>query len=145
VRLTSSPSAFPQTLIAAQAAPSPKSIPERDARQTVEDRVVTSTMQNTMESLHQRLEERFRRNTDRLVNLTARSGQLDSGGYDDETDAVLVASTRRAVADAAHALRRMAEGTYGICERCENAIPLERLEALPHARLCMPCQRTRAG
>lgn len=36
-----------------------------------------------------------------------------------------------------HALRRMDEGTYGICEVCGQPIPIERLEALPSATLCI--------
>jgi DnaK suppressor protein len=56
-----------------------------------------------------------------------------------------IAKTRQAVSDTAHALRRMAEGTYGICERCAASIPLQRPEILPHARFCVPCQRTQTG
>ena len=37
------------------------------------------------------------------------------------------------------ALCRMAVGTYGICEECEQLIPLKRLEALPESRLCRNC------
>jgi RNA polymerase-binding transcription factor DksA len=59
--------------------------------------------------------------------------------------AALIASCRRAVADTAQALRRIADGSYGTCERCTASIPLERLEILPHARFCMPCQRRRTG
>jgi DnaK suppressor protein len=39
------------------------------------------------------------------------------------------------------ALTRIEEGTYGKCERCGQQIPIERLEALPTARLCMSCKR----
>lgn len=34
------------------------------------------------------------------------------------------------------ALKRMNAGTYGICERCGEPIELDRLEAMPTARLC---------
>lgn len=40
------------------------------------------------------------------------------------------------------ALDRIAKGTYGICERCGEPIPLARLEVLPYARLCMKCLRS---
>ncbi len=41
------------------------------------------------------------------------------------------------------ALKRMDEGTYGTCSVCGDEIPIERLEARPHANLCMACkQRT---
>ena len=38
------------------------------------------------------------------------------------------------------ALRRLDEGTYGICEDCEEAISPARLRALPFARRCVTCQ-----
>jgi DnaK suppressor protein len=42
------------------------------------------------------------------------------------------------------ALQRMDDGTYGRCESCGDAIPGERLDARPVARLCVACKR-RAG
>jgi RNA polymerase-binding protein DksA len=36
-----------------------------------------------------------------------------------------------------HALKRIDEGTYGICERCGNPIERARLRALPYASLCI--------
>jgi DnaK suppressor protein len=41
------------------------------------------------------------------------------------------------------ALRRQAEGKYGICEGCGRPIPRERLRARPSATLCVDCQRER--
>lgn len=38
------------------------------------------------------------------------------------------------------ALDRIEEGTYGICESCEEEIGAGRLEALPFTRLCVNCQ-----
>jgi DnaK suppressor protein len=39
------------------------------------------------------------------------------------------------------ALKRMKDGTYGTCERCEREIDYERLKAEPYANLCIKCQR----
>lgn len=39
------------------------------------------------------------------------------------------------------ALKRMASGEYGMCEACENPIPMARLQALPYATMCVQCQR----
>ena len=39
------------------------------------------------------------------------------------------------------ALRRLAEGTYGFCESCGENIDPARLNVIPTARLCMPCQQ----
>ena len=38
------------------------------------------------------------------------------------------------------ALRRLDEGTYGICEDCEAPISPARLRAMPFARRCIKCQ-----
>lgn len=38
------------------------------------------------------------------------------------------------------ALERIENGTYGICQECGNLITRERLEAVPHARLCITCK-----
>lgn len=37
-------------------------------------------------------------------------------------------------------LERIEAGDYGKCVRCESALPEKRLDALPWARHCMPCQ-----
>lgn len=38
------------------------------------------------------------------------------------------------------ALVRLDAGAYGRCVRCGREIPVERLEALPYAALCIACQ-----
>ncbi|GII54325.1 DnaK suppressor protein [Planotetraspora thailandica] len=43
------------------------------------------------------------------------------------------------LADLDVAFERLCDGTYGICERCGQRIPVERLMALPAARTCVTC------
>ncbi|SRR4028118_446232 len=38
------------------------------------------------------------------------------------------------------ALRKIDEGTYGVCEECEETIALKRLQARPEAPLCIQCK-----
>jgi DnaK suppressor protein len=38
------------------------------------------------------------------------------------------------------ALRKIDEGSYGICEECEDTIALKRLQARPEAPLCIQCK-----
>lgn len=38
------------------------------------------------------------------------------------------------------ALRRIQDGTYGRCERCDRSIGTKRLRALPEALLCVDCE-----
>ena len=39
------------------------------------------------------------------------------------------------------ALRRLREGTYGICAHCGNPIPTERLLVIPETEHCLDCRR----
>jgi len=41
------------------------------------------------------------------------------------------------------ALRRISEGTYGVCSRCGGSIESERLELLPSTTLCARCAQSR--
>lgn len=79
-----------------------------------------------------------------VAELTAEPGaavgQLE---VDWDIAEVVVGWSQEAVEDIEDALARMDEGTYGICEQCAAAIPLERLEAIPHARFCVSCQGRR--
>jgi DnaK suppressor protein len=43
------------------------------------------------------------------------------------------------------ALGRLEAGTYGVCEKCSQPIPLARLRAMPTARYCVPCQVSEEG
>lgn len=38
------------------------------------------------------------------------------------------------------ALKRIEEGTFGVCGSCENDIEIKRLEARPTATLCIACK-----
>lgn len=41
------------------------------------------------------------------------------------------------------AIFRLDKGTYGLCETCEEAISPKRLRAMPEARYCITCSRSR--
>jgi DnaK suppressor protein len=53
---------------------------------------------------------------------------------------VLTLAAEAALSEIDAALQRLEEGSYGICERCSEPIPWQRLEVLPMSRLCTPCQ-----
>jgi RNA polymerase-binding transcription factor DksA len=42
-----------------------------------------------------------------------------------------------------HALRRLADGTFGVCASCGRDIPPARLLVRPTATLCVPCAEGR--
>jgi len=45
--------------------------------------------------------------------------------------------------DVERAIAKLDEGTYGVCDGCGAVIPLERLEAIPWAVLCVSCAANR--
>ncbi|MCB0093679.1 MAG: TraR/DksA C4-type zinc finger protein [Caldilineaceae bacterium] len=65
----------------------------------------------------------------------------DAEIFEREKNAALIAILERKLKDIDAALTSMAKGKYGICERCGQPIPPERLEVKPDATLCLNCQR----
>jgi DnaK suppressor protein len=63
--------------------------------------------------------------------------------YDRELGYTLEENSEHVLAEIDAALKRIEDGTYGICSNCGKEIPEERLEALPWATLCIDCQRER--
>ncbi|MCZ7422858.1 MULTISPECIES: TraR/DksA family transcriptional regulator [unclassified Micromonospora] len=97
--------------------------------------------QQWISELETTLHHEFEAQTTRLTELTADTG--DPG--EAHTNAALIAATRLSLDQIAGALRRLTAGGYGRCERCGTDIPRERLEILPHARFCVPCQQKQQG
>lgn len=59
----------------------------------------------------------------------------------DELSSQLAEVESRELAQIENALERMREGQYGLCEGCNEPIPLARLQALPYATECIRCRR----
>ena len=78
------------------------------------------------------------------------TGDLSSYSYhmaDQGTDAMerelafmFASKSGRLVYHIDEALRRIEDGTYGKCSMCKKPISKARLEAVPHARLCIDCK-----
>ncbi|MDQ7909880.1 TraR/DksA C4-type zinc finger protein [Phytohabitans sp. ZYX-F-186] len=94
-----------------------------------------------MNTLRLALEEQYQQHTSELTTLHTYGTVPEHQGLDRQTTLARIEATRQALADTAHALKRIADGTYGNCERCHQDIPLERLQIRPHARFCVPCQQ----
>jgi DnaK suppressor protein len=50
----------------------------------------------------------------------------------------------RMLKEVENALRRVAGGSYGVCEGCSEEISANRLKAIPWARYCLTCQELRS-
>jgi DnaK suppressor protein len=76
---------------------------------------------------------------DAAIRTLGDLGTDDAVGFDLEFVTTHAAHITYAIEECEHALARIADGSYGSCETCSRSIPFERLEALPHARLCVRC------
>jgi DnaK suppressor protein len=66
----------------------------------------------------------------------------DMGTDNSETDVNVSCSQSASeeIREIDEALERIQDGSFGLCEDCGQAIPEGRLEAIPYARLCIPCK-----
>lgn len=74
------------------------------------------------------------------VQFDEESGEGDTLAVERERDLALSAQARAAIEEIDKALGKILDGTYGVCEVCGEAIPKERLKALPYAALCVRCK-----
>jgi len=93
-------------------------------------------MRRELEQRQQRIAKHTRHRDEPLPSdFAEQATELENG----ET---LVALDREAEEELARidlALRRLDEGTYGSCASCGEPIAAKRLEAIPHASLCIDC------
>ena len=68
------------------------------------------------------------------------SGEGDTVNIERERDLLLSAQARHVVDEIDAALARMKKGTYGVCSYAGRKIPVERLEAIPWADVCVDCK-----
>ncbi len=66
--------------------------------------------------------------------------ETTSHRVESQLDAQIAESEENLIAKIGHALERMDQGNYGLCEHCGGEIPLARLQAKPSATLCVGCQ-----
>ena len=68
--------------------------------------------------------------------------QADAGTktFEREQEISLANNARGMFEQSVHALERIVDGSYGICESCGSPIGKNRLLAFPRATLCMPCK-----
>lgn len=89
--------------------------------------------------LSDRLERIERDRAHRDQALTADFAEQAVERANDEVLDRLAESTRTELAKVRHALERLAQGEYGVCERCGGDIESERLRVLPYATTCRHC------
>jgi len=119
--------------------------------------VARKLARSTLERFRRRLEEESRRLATMVeeieaqreaVRLTETSSERSpdpntaEGGslaFEMEKELSLARNASDLLAQVEEALGRIRSGTYGICEGCGKPIPVARLDAVPHTKLCVDC------
>ena len=70
-------------------------------------------------------------------------GDLSSENFEIELTLSTMQSETNLVNEIDEALKRIDEGSYGVCEDTGDLIPIPRLEAVPWTRLCVAAQERR--
>jgi len=104
-----------------------------------EERARLEEMRSTFDEEHLR-DESEEDSTGELSSLDQHQADLGSETFEREKDLSILEQVEAELADVEHALRRLDDGTYGICEACGRPIEDARLEALPAARFCVEDQ-----
>ena len=75
-----------------------------------------------------------------ISGYTYHMADVASDAYDREFSLGLASNEREALYELDDAIKKIDEGTFGICEECKSPITKTRLKAVPYARLCLKCQ-----
>ena len=87
-----------------------------------------------------------------MLNKSQRDSSGDLSGYsfhmadqatdnfDTEFSFDLASNEQKFLNEIEDALKRVEDGSFGVCEQCQKAIALKRLKAVPYARCCIKCQ-----
>src|ERR1700730_10127005 len=74
-------------------------------------------------------------------SITGDACDMASGIVDREMASRLAERESQEISQIMQAISKIDNGSYGICENCNNAIGQNRLDALPYCVLCVNCRR----
>ena len=113
--------------------------------------VSKSLTKKELKRFQEMLEERRRLVLDRARKTLSEDMTLDTNDLADEMDLAsseyiqsfefrLRGREKSLLVKIDNALKKIEEGTFGICETCEEPIGKKRLEARPETNLCIRCK-----
>ena len=74
------------------------------------------------------------------VGVDDESADAGTATFEREKELSIEQNVRDLIAKIERALKRIDNGTFGVCDLCEEAIGRKRLEARPETNLCIRCK-----
>jgi RNA polymerase-binding protein DksA len=78
-----------------------------------------------------------------LSAYTVHLADMAADTYQRELSMNIVSGEQQTLYQIDDALKRLDEGSFGICQQCSQPISMSRLKAVPYASLCIACQRVK--
>ena len=67
-------------------------------------------------------------------------GDFAAASSESMIDQVITAQQSKELKEIEYSLTKIKDGTYGVCEMCEDPIGKDRLKVKPHANYCIVCR-----
>ncbi|HEX4979752.1 MAG TPA: TraR/DksA C4-type zinc finger protein [Acidimicrobiales bacterium] len=85
-------------------------------------------------------EESEEDSTQELSSVDQHQADVGTETFDRSKDLAILDEVEAELVEVEHALGRLDDGTYGLCEACGKPIPDDRLDAMPATRFCLEDQ-----
>ena len=76
-----------------------------------------------------------------LSSYTIHMADMSADSYDRELAMNIAESSQEVLYQIDEAIKRVDDGTYGLCQTCQKPISLSRLKVVPYTSMCIECQR----
>jgi RNA polymerase-binding protein DksA len=78
-----------------------------------------------------------------LSGYTVHMADMSADTYERELSMNMVSNEQEILYQIDDALKRLDDGSFGICQQCSQPITMSRLKVVPYASLCINCQRVK--
>lgn len=129
-------------------APPPKVVSPFDARELREFRgLLTYRKRQLLGDVNHMQDEALKKGVDAgdLSSLPMHIADQGTDSFEQEMTLGLMENEGEELKEIEEAFNRIKENRYGVCEGCYKPIPKARLQAIPYARLCVPCKKKEDG
>ena len=96
--------------------------------------------EDSLSNDHLGLGESIKDNISELSSYDNHPGDIGTETFEAEKNFSFRNNDKFVIGEVNDALRKINDGTYGLCENCKKEIAEERLDIIPYARLCISCE-----